>query len=187
MSQLSVTVRTNELTNMLTTIGASGQLRLHTGAIPANCGSARTGTTVATIALPATYFNAPSAGAATQAGTWSTSVATQGIIGYYTIFETTITTSHIQGTCGSAAWVVSTAYTIGQTRVNGGNTYQVVAGTSAASGGPTGTGAGIVDSGVTWNYLAAANASPDLTLDNINPVATSTLTITGATLTALGA
>ena len=52
-------------------------------------------------------------------------------------------------------WVISTAYTrAGDTVVNGANVYYLVTpGTSAASGGPTGTGTGIADGTCVWNYL----------------------------------
>jgi len=57
----------------------------------------------------------------------------------------------------AAAWVASTAYVVDQVRANGGNVYVVrVAGTAAGSGGPTGTGTGIVDGGVTWDYVGPA-------------------------------
>lgn len=64
-----------------------------------------------------------------------------------------------------AAWAGTTAYVIGNRRTNGGNIYEViVAGTSAASGGPTGTGADILD-GTTlrWKYIgptATASTTP---------------------------
>lgn len=58
------------------------------------------------------------------------------------------------------AWMASTAYTFGQFRTNGGNVYRVkVAGTSAASGGPTGTGTAIVDGTVTWSFVSQAGAT----------------------------
>jgi len=51
------------------------------------------------------------------------------------------------------AWQPSTSYALSDKRSSFGNVYVVVvAGTSAASGGPSGTGAGIVDGTVTWNY-----------------------------------
>lgn len=56
----------------------------------------------------------------------------------------------------SVLWKFSTPYRVGDKVVNGANVYVVTAaGTSAASGGPTGTGTGIVDGGVTWNYVSA--------------------------------
>lgn len=62
------------------------------------------------------------------------------------------------------AWAASTTYAIGDTRTNGANQYRVTAqtGPSAGSGGPTGTGASITDGGVTWAYLAPANAAIQL-------------------------
>lgn len=55
------------------------------------------------------------------------------------------------------AWAGSTSYAVGNYRMNdSGKIYQVASittGISAASGGPTGTGSGIVDGGVTWNFV----------------------------------
>lgn len=52
------------------------------------------------------------------------------------------------------AWAALTAYSLNDVRSNGGNVYLVkVAGTSAASGGPSGTGSSIVDGTVTWEFL----------------------------------
>lgn len=58
------------------------------------------------------------------------------------------------------AWAALTAYTVGQLRRNGGVIYQVtVAGTSAGSGGPSGTGSAIVDGTVTWSHIATGTAA----------------------------
>jgi hypothetical protein len=52
-----------------------------------------------------------------------------------------------------SAWTGNTPYSLNEIVYNGTRFYKVtVAGTSAASGGPTGTTAGITDGGVTWNY-----------------------------------
>lgn len=57
----------------------------------------------------------------------------------------------------AAAWLANTAYAVGQTVSNGGNVYIcTIGGTSAGSGGPTGTGLGIVDNTVTWNFVGKA-------------------------------
>ncbi|MGB4101080.1 MAG: GDSL-type esterase/lipase family protein [Alphaproteobacteria bacterium] len=50
-------------------------------------------------------------------------------------------------------WAVNSAYALGALVSNGGNVfYCVQAGTSAGSGGPTGTGSNIVDNTVRWTY-----------------------------------
>lgn len=52
-----------------------------------------------------------------------------------------------------AAWAAATAYALGATARNNGNVYTVTtAGTSAGSGGPSGTGTGITDNTVVWEY-----------------------------------
>ncbi len=56
------------------------------------------------------------------------------------------------------AWVASTAYTLGRLVTNGGNLYRCrTAGTSAGSGGPTGTNADITDNTAHWRYIGAAS------------------------------
>lgn len=52
------------------------------------------------------------------------------------------------------AWAISTAYVVGQMRKNGGNVYVcTTGGTSAGAGGPSGTGTGIADNTVVWDYV----------------------------------
>jgi hypothetical protein len=58
------------------------------------------------------------------------------------------------GRAGDAAWAPSTAYVVGNVRANDNNVYIcVTSGTSASSGGPTGTGTGIVDGTAEWDFL----------------------------------
>jgi hypothetical protein len=66
------------------------------------------------------------------------------------------------GAVAGVAWAGNTVYRAGQCRTNdSGKTYIcTVAGTSAASGGPTGTGSGITDGTVTWNYKTAYVFAP---------------------------
>jgi hypothetical protein len=61
----------------------------------------------------------------------------------------------------STAWQAATAYpTVGAFVASNNNTYVLTkAGTSAASGGPSGTGSGIVDGSCTWNFWCSGTAS----------------------------
>ena len=79
------------------------------------------------------------------------------------------------------AWAASTTYAVGDVRSNGGNDYICYAGgTSAASGGPTGTGANaITDNTVTWFFF---RVTPTLTNSAIAP-ALSTVTSAPSGLT----
>jgi uncharacterized phage protein gp47/JayE len=62
------------------------------------------------------------------------------------------------------AWAALTGYALGQRVHNdSGKVYQVTtAGTSDASGGPTGTGTGIVDDSVVWAYLGDGTGAVDV-------------------------
>lgn len=62
---------------------------------------------------------------------------------------------NVFGNVGTTAWVPSTGYVFSQHINNNGLIYICTqAGTSASSGGPTGTGTGITDGGATWNYVS---------------------------------
>jgi len=67
-------------------------------------------------------------------------------------------------------WVASKAYLVGDKVTNdSGKVYQCdTAGTSAGSGGPTGTGANITDNSARWDYVAAQDAQDYLTGARIN-------------------
>jgi hypothetical protein len=57
------------------------------------------------------------------------------------------------------AWAPSTAVTLGMLRYNSSNVYQcTTAGTTAGSGGPTGTGSSISDGTAVWKYLSTKAA-----------------------------
>lgn len=68
------------------------------------------------------------------------------------------TTTWVAAVNGVAAfWEPNTAVTVGVKVINGPNIYVVtVAGITAASGGPTGVGPGIVDGTATWNFVSAS-------------------------------
>jgi len=97
--QLSVTVRNARLDTVESTISTSAILKIRTGAAPADCGTADSGTVLATIALPSDWMNAASSGTKTKLGTWSDSSAdATGTAQHFRVYETTATTCHIQGT-----------------------------------------------------------------------------------------
>lgn len=65
------------------------------------------------------------------------------------------------------AWTASTAYAVGDYRTNGGNVYRaIIAGVSAAAGGPTGNGTEIVDGTVTWRYIGTAAAMAEIAAES---------------------
>ena len=97
--QFSVACRNAALDAIETAAGTSTVLRLRTGAAPANCAAARTGTVLATLNLPADYFSAAAAGAKAKLGTWEDlSADAAGTAAHFEIMDTALANCHIQGT-----------------------------------------------------------------------------------------
>lgn len=120
MPQFSVPVRNAMLDAIETTIGATPKLRILTGAKPANCAAAQTGTLLAEMALPADFMANASAGVKGLSGSWSVAVTTAGTAGHYRIVDSTGTTCHEQGTIGTSGQdmnMTSVALTVGQVAV----------------------------------------------------------------------
>lgn len=99
--QLSTAVRNARLDAIESTIGTSAVLRIRTGAAPANCAAARSGTVLATLNLPSDWMAAAASGAKAKSGTWEdTSADATGTAAHFEIMDSTLTTCHLQGTCG---------------------------------------------------------------------------------------
>jgi len=97
--QLSVAVRNARLDVIESTIGTSAILRLRTGAPPATCATADSGTVVATMNLPADWMAAGSAGAKALAGAWQDLLAdAAGTVGHFRIYDSGGTVCGMQGT-----------------------------------------------------------------------------------------
>jgi hypothetical protein len=116
--QLSVAVRNARLDKFNDgSFGAGGTLNIYTGAAPATCDAAATGTVLATITLPNPFFAAASGGVMAKTGTWADlSADATGTAGYFRIWSPGAVPM-IQGTVGTSATdmiVDSTAFTAGQ-------------------------------------------------------------------------
>lgn len=94
--QFSDAVRNAALDAMETAIGASPVLRIRSGAAPANCAAARSGTVLATMNLPADWMANAAAGLKGILGTWQDSAAdAAGVAGHFEIVQGA--TCHVQG------------------------------------------------------------------------------------------
>lgn len=166
----SVAVRNAQVAALESTVGTAPILRAYAsgGSPPSAVSDAPVGTLLAEGTLPSNWLADPSNGAGALAGSWSMTGVADGAIDYLRLYASDGTTCHQQYSAGfaSTAWQGSTAYTLGQKVSNGGNVYTcVTAGTSAGSGGPTGTGSGISDGTAEWDYL---HPVPEAAFDNIN-------------------
>jgi hypothetical protein len=97
--QLAVTTRNALLDAIETEIGTSPILRVRTGAPPATCATADSGTILASPTLPSDWMAAASGGTKAKAGTWQDTAAdAAGTAGHFRIYDSGGTTCKIQGT-----------------------------------------------------------------------------------------
>lgn len=96
--QESVAVRNARLDAIEATIGASAILEIRTGAAPANCAAASTGTLLASMSLPADWMAAAAGGSKAKNGTWEDAAANaSGVAGHFRIFDSGGTVCGMQG------------------------------------------------------------------------------------------
>jgi hypothetical protein len=95
--QYPVAQRNLMLEAKATNWGASPVMKLWTGAQPATCATANSGTECASGSLPATPFAAAAAGAIAKNGTWTITGTTGGTAGHYRVYKSDGTTCVEQG------------------------------------------------------------------------------------------
>lgn len=97
--QLSVAVRNARLDAIETNIGTSAVLKIRSGAQPATCATADSGTVLATLSLPVDWMAAASSGSKALSGTWQDlSADAAGTAGHFRIYDSGGTVCGIQGT-----------------------------------------------------------------------------------------
>lgn len=96
--QLSVAVRNAMLDVIESTIGVSPVLEIRTGAAPANCAAADSGTLLASLTLPSDWMAAAASGAKAKSGAWEdTSANATGTAAHWRL-KASGGTVHAQGT-----------------------------------------------------------------------------------------
>lgn len=101
--QLSVAVRNGRLDSFETVCGVSAVMKIFTGSPPANCAAADSGAVLATVNLPSDWMAAASGGSKAKSGTWEDlSADNTGTAGHFRIYDSGVTTCHMQGTVGTS-------------------------------------------------------------------------------------
>lgn len=163
----AASTKTARMNAVVTDIGTSGKLKLLTAAdaILASATLAATAGTVSGDTLTLSDANGATAGilntTASAAGKAAKAIIT-------TSADATKISGWTVGLTSTAApaWAVTTAYALNAKVTNGANQYiATTGGTSTTGGGPTGTGTGITDGTVVWNYYSPAGA--DVQMDSI--------------------
>ena len=100
--QYSLTARTNRMTQLNTDIGINAVIKVFSGTQPANCGTADSGTLLATFAGNAAGFGTVASQVLTAAAVASVTAAASGTAGYFRVYPSAATTTNavFQGTAG---------------------------------------------------------------------------------------
>lgn len=99
--KLAVLTRNAKLDAIETEIGTDPVLKLRSGAPPADCAAADSGTVLCSMTLPTDWLAAAGSGQKAKAGTWSgTASGGGGTIGHFRIYDSGGSTCKMQGTVG---------------------------------------------------------------------------------------
>ena len=118
-AQFSVDVRNARLDAVETTVGTSPTLEIRTGAQPANCAAADSGTKLADIALPSDWMAAAASGSKAKSGTWQDASADATGTAAHFRLKSSGGTCHMQGSVtatggGGDLTVDNTSFASGQ-------------------------------------------------------------------------
>lgn len=131
--QFSVTARNGLLNSIQTSVGNNAIVEIFTGAAPANCATAATGTSLVTWNLANTWVGAAASGSASFTNTPLVSnAAATGTAGYFRVYDSLANNCHMQGTVtqtGSGGDM-----TLDNTSINTGQNVQITSWTLTAPG-----------------------------------------------------
>lgn len=95
--QLGTTYRNAAADQFETSVGTAPKLQIRTGAQPANCAAADSGTLLCELTLPSDWLAAASGGAKVLAGSWTGTGAAAGTAAHFRVKDSAGTTCHMQG------------------------------------------------------------------------------------------
>ena len=200
-NQKSVALRNAELDQTEVIAGTSARFMLFTGAQPANCAAADTGTQLVNLAAAVDYMANAAAGAKGLSAAITGAAQTFAgplVAGHYRIKDSAGTTCHRQGNIGTAVPLSTSALTAANgnvlnfTATTGVAVGQTIAGTGIVAGATViaVTGTTVTMSHATTAGVAAAAAITfgyDMNLDNTSIASGQTVTFNSYNLTADGA
>ena len=111
--QYGTTLRNNQVSQIQTTIGSAGHLKIFSGAVPANPAAADPAGLLADITLPATFLTS-AAGVTTIAGSWSVAAGATGTAASFRMYDGSAV-CHVQGNVTTDLVLNNTSITLGQT------------------------------------------------------------------------
>ena len=111
--QYGATLRNNQVSQIQTTIGSTGHLKIFSGAVPANCAAADPAGPLCDITLPGTFLTS-AAGVTTIAGSWSVAATGTGTAVTFRMYDGSAV-CHVQGNVTTDLVLNNTSIASGQT------------------------------------------------------------------------
>lgn len=131
-TQFSEAVRNAFLDSIESTAGTSPKLQIRTGAAPADCAAADSGTLLAEITCPSDWMAAASGGIKVLSGSWTVAASGAGTAGHYRLKNNAGTTCHEQGSITATGG--GGDMTVDNTSIASGQTVTITAKTLTAGG-----------------------------------------------------
>lgn len=101
--QFSASARNGILDAIETATGATAVIKIFTGAQPATCATANSGTELWTETLPSDWMAAASGGTKALLGTWQATAIASGTAEHFRVYASDGTTCHLQGSVGQGS------------------------------------------------------------------------------------
>jgi hypothetical protein len=95
--QLGTTYRNAAADQFETSVGTAARLQIRTGAQPANCAAADSGTLLAELTLPSDWLAAASSGSKALSGSWTGTGSNAGTAAHFRVKDSAGTVCHLQG------------------------------------------------------------------------------------------
>jgi hypothetical protein len=96
--QYKISTINNRLDQIETDAGTAPLFRIYSGAMPAACVTAASGTKLSDDALPSDWMGNAASGVKSKAGTWTLNGIAAGTAGYFRILDSGAAATYMQGT-----------------------------------------------------------------------------------------
>lgn len=101
--QLGTGLRNAMVNQYEATVGTSAKIQIRTGAQPADCQQATSGTLLCTVDLPSDWYTAASGGTSSKSGTWQGTAVAGGTAAHYRLYNNGLSVCSEQGSCGQGS------------------------------------------------------------------------------------
>jgi hypothetical protein len=101
--QLGTSLRNAMVDTIESHVGTAPYIKIFSGAQPADCQTATSGTLLVNITLPSDWFSASTGGTGAKNGTWNGTAGAAGTAGHFRLYNNGTSTCYEQGSAGTGS------------------------------------------------------------------------------------